>query len=433
MHIAPAFRRRAGPVGAGLAALLLVTACGGGSTSTQAVSVPGVTKTSIVIGATAPLTGPAAPGYSEIDPAANAYFKYVNAHGGVYGRKITYDVLDDQYNPSLTATKTRQLVLQDNVFAMVGPLGTPTGLAVAPFLNQEKVPDLFIESGCACWSQPSKWPYVFGWQPNYIVEGKILGQYIAQNLAGQKVGYLYQDDEFGQDGVKGLDMRVPAADVVSRQTYSTTTLSNGLGNQIAALKAAGATVVAMYTIPAATALALLAAAEIGYHPTWVVSSVGSDPPTLTGLLTSLSHGQAGAELLNGMISNAYLPPESDSSNPWIQYFKGILNQYDPGAPWDGNTEYGVALGYTFVNLLRANGPNLTRQSIVQTLETKGASLRGPGLIPLGYSKTNHYGYMGSQIARIENGQVQLLGPRYVTTNDGPIRIYNGAELSPPSS
>ncbi|MGH7919851.1 MAG: ABC transporter substrate-binding protein [Candidatus Dormibacteraceae bacterium] len=427
------WRRRAGPVGALLAVLLLIAACGGTSNQTNnSASVPGVTKTSILVGTTTPLTGPAAPGYDEIAPAVKAYFKYVNDHGGVYGRKLTYDILDDQYNPSLTATKTRQLVLQDNIFAMLGQLGTPTGLAVAPFLNQEKIPDLFIESGCACWSQPQKWPQLFGWQPNYIVEGKILGKYIKDHLAGQKVGYLYQDDEFGQDGVKGLNMQVPASEVVAHQTYSTTTLTSGLGNQVAALKASGATVVALYTIPAATALTLLAAAEIGYHPIWVVSSVGSDPPTLTGLLSSLSKGKAGAELLNGMISNAYLPPESAATNPWVVFLKGILNRYEPGASWDGNSEYGLVLGATFVNLLKANGRDLTRQSLVKTLESKGRTLKTPGLIPLEFSATNHYGYMGSQLARIENGQIQAFGPRYVTTNNGPIKTYNGPEASPPS-
>ncbi len=424
--------RRGHLAGLAAASFLLVAACGGGGGGASASS-PGVTSTSILIGTTSPQTGPAAPGYSEIAPAANAYFKYVNDHGGVYGRKITYTILDDQYDPSVTATKTRQLVLQDHVFADVGPLGTPTGLAVAPFLNAEKVPHLFVESGCACWNQPGKWPWTFGWQPNYIIEGKILGQYIKQNLSGQKVGYLYQDDEFGQDGVKGLDQEVPASQVVSRQTYSTTTLSSGLGNQVAALKAAGAQVVGMYTIPAATTLALLAAAEIGYHPVWVVSSVGSDPPTLTGLLASLSKGKAGASLLDGMITNIYLPPESDESDPWVAYFRPILNQYDPGAPWDGNTLYGLALGYTFVSLLKANGPTLTRDSVVRTLETKGKSLVGPGLVPLGYSNSNHNGFMGSQLAKIQSGAVVPFGPRYVSTENGPITTYNGPPSRPPSS
>ena len=184
------------------------------SNTAGAAATPGVTATSINIGATVPLTGPAAPGYDEIAPAMNAVFDWVNAHGGVYGRKINYTYLDDGYNPANTATLTRKLVLQDNIFADVGSLGTPTQAAVQPFLNSEKVPQLFIESGCNCWNSP-KYPDSLGWQPPYTIDGKILGSYIKSNFAGKKIGYLYQDDEFGQDVVKGLDMEIPGSSVVS--------------------------------------------------------------------------------------------------------------------------------------------------------------------------------------------------------------------------
>ena len=242
-----------------------------------AESTPGVTSTSITVGATVPLTGPAAPGYDEIAPAMNAVFDYVNAHGGVFGRKIHYKYLDDGYNPSNTATLTRQLVLQDNIFADVGSLGTPTQSAVQGFLNAQKVPQLFIESGCNCWSNP-KFPQSFGWQPPYTVDGKILGAYIKANFAGEKVGYLSQDDEFGQDVVKGLDMEIPSSSVVSKQTYDAATLAGPLSNQMAALKAAGAQVVVLATIPAATALSMLPAVAIGYSPQYVVDNVGADCP-----------------------------------------------------------------------------------------------------------------------------------------------------------
>jgi branched-chain amino acid transport system substrate-binding protein len=427
---------------AGLAAVsVLAAACGssggsggtaGNNTSGNTASAPGVTGTTITLGATEPLTGPAAPGYSEIAPASTAVFKYVNAHGGIGGRTIKYIVENDQYDPSITATKTRELILQDNVFALFDPLGTPTDLAVQPFVNSQKVPQLFIASGCACWSQPQKYPWSFGWQTNYIIEGKILGQYIKNNYAGKKVGYLYQNDEFGQDGVKGLDMQVPAGSVVSRQTYDTTTLSAGLGNQMAALKAAGAQVVAMYTIPAATALAMLAAAEIGYHPQYVISNVGADPPTVTKLLSSFSKGKAGGNLLEGAITAEYLPSESNYGNAWVSDFRKIWKTYDASEPWDGNTEYGMAVAYTMVNLLRAAGKNLTRQGLVQTLETKGAGFTGPGLVPLSYSKTDHYGYQGMQIGKETGGGITLSGPVYVTTNNGPIKTYSGSPASPPA-
>ena len=185
---------------AGIAAgALLISACSSSSTTPSAsssspssstapltASAPGITPTSILIGSHQPLTGPAAPGYSEIAPASAAYFDYVNAHGGVYGRKIVYKYLDDGYNPTNTTTVVHQLVLQDNVFALFDGLGTPTHLAVVNFLNSEKVPDLFVASGCDCWNEPTTEPWTFGWQLDYIREGKILGQYIAQHFAGKR-------------------------------------------------------------------------------------------------------------------------------------------------------------------------------------------------------------------------------------------------------
>ena len=319
----------AGSIGLMLAVTLLPEAA-------NAESTPGVTASQITIGATVPLTGPAAPGYDEIAPAMNAVFDWVNAHGGVYGRKIKYIYLDDAYNPANTATLTRQLVLQDNIFADVGSLGTPTQAAVQSFLNEQKVPQLFIESGCNCWSNP-KYPYSLGWQPPYTVDGKILGTYIKANFAGKKIGYLYQDDEFGQDVVKGLDMEIPASSVVSQQTYDAATLAGPLSNQMAALKAAGAQVVVLATIPAATALAMLPAAVIGYSPQYVVDSVGADPPTVGPLLASFTQkgGGSAAEvagvgrLLNNVITTAYFAPESDTANPWVEDAKKILQQYAP--------------------------------------------------------------------------------------------------------
>ena len=341
-----------------------------------AESTPGVTSSSISIGATVPLTGPAAPGYDEIAPAMTAVFDYVNAHGGVFGRKIDYKYLDDAYNPSNTATLTRQLVLQDNIFADVGSLGTPTQAAVQGFLNAQKVPQLFIESGCNCWSNP-KFPQSFGWQPPYTVDGKILGAYIKANFAGKKIGYLSQDDEFGQDVVKGLDMEIPSSSVVSRQTYDAATLAGPLSNQMAALKAAGAQVVVLATIPAATALAMLPAVSIGYSPQYVVDSVGADSPTVGPLLSSFTQkgggtaaqATAAAGLLNGVITTAYFAPESDTSNPWVQTEKKILEQYAPATyakyGLDGNTQYGVALAYTFVQALEKAGKNLTLSGLSQ--------------------------------------------------------------------
>ena len=405
-------------------AVALLAACGQSTSTTNTASAPGITASEIKIGSTQPLTGPAAPGYSEIAPAANAYFQYVNAHGGVFGRKITYDYLDDGYNPTTTSSATRKLVLQDKVFAMFNALGTPTHLAVVDYLNTEKVPDLFVASGCNCWNDPSTHPYTFGWQTDYTIEGKILGQYINQSLSGKKVGYFYQNDEFGLDGVKGLDQQLTS--VASRQNYVPT--NTNVTPQISALQASGAQVVVSFSIPAFTALALLTAAKLHYNPIWVVSNVGSDVPTLTGLLTKFSNGAVGGQLLTGMVTDAYLPLVTDASNPWIALFKHIQP-----TPWDGNVLYGMAAAYTFVQAIKAAGQNPTRAGLVHALETTKLT-GGPGLAPYGYSSSNHLGFLGVQVAKIgADGSATTVGPVYTSSDSGPINQYSGTPATPPSN
>jgi ABC-type branched-subunit amino acid transport system substrate-binding protein len=418
---------------------------------------PGVTATTITIGATVPLTGAAAPGYDEIAPAMDAVFSWVNAHGGVDGRKIKYIYLDDQYNPAETATLTRKLVLQDNIFADVGSLGTPTQAAVQAFLNSQKIPQLFVESGCNCWSNP-KYPESFGWQPPYTVEGKILGSYIAAHFHGEKVGYLYQDDEFGQDFVKGLNMELPKSAVVSQQTYDAATLSGPLSNQVAALKAAGAQVVAMATIPAATALTMIPAASIGFFPQYVISNVGADSPTVGPLLEAFvkaSHGTATqvkevAGLLNGVITDAYFAPESQVSNPWVKVETKLLKDYAPGLyakyGLDGNTGYGVGLALTFVQALQAAGKNLTRQSLISAIENSGKSFVTPGFVPPSYSSSVHYGFQGAEVIKLSAtaspavtptgswiGTVPLTRVEVTNVGSAPVTTYTGEIAQPPSS
>jgi ABC-type branched-subunit amino acid transport system substrate-binding protein len=413
----------------------LLAACGTSTSTntsgTNTASAPGITATTITIGSTQPLTGPAAPGYSEIAPASNAYFQYLNAHGGIFGRKVTYDYLDDGYNPTNTASQTRKLILENKVFAMFSSLGTPTHLAVVDYINSEKVPDLFVSSGCNCWNDVSKYPNTFGWQPDYTIEGKILGQYIKQNLSGKKVGYFFQNDEFGLDGVKGLDDQLGSSSIASRQNYVPT--NTNVGSQIAALQISGAQVVVSYTIPAFTALALLSAAKLGYHPIWVVSNVGSDVTTLTGLLKAFSKGAVGGQLLGGMVTDAYLPLVGDSSNPWITLFKGIHDQYISSLPWDGNVLYGMAQAYTLAQALKAAGRNPTRSSFVKSLESAKLS-NGPGLAPFGYSSTNHLGYLGVQVATIgADGTETTTGPVYTSSDSGPISQYSGSASTPPTN
>jgi branched-chain amino acid transport system substrate-binding protein len=383
---------------------------GGGNTA----SAPGVTATTVTIGSHQPLTGVAAPGYSEIAPASNAYFKYVNAHGGVNGRKIIYKYLDDGYNPAKTVTVVHQLVLQDKVFAVFNGLGTPTHQQVVPFLNQQKVPDLFVASGCLCWNAPSTEPETFGWQTDYTIEGKILGQYISQKFKGQKIAIFAQGDDFGHNGVKGLQDEVPASQIATTQYYDPT--NTNVAPQVQKLQQSGAKIVVSFSVPAFTALLQLTSLQLQYQPKLVVSNVGSDPKTLAGLLTSFSKGKAnGGQLIQGIITDGYLASPADPSNSWIQLFQKIHDTYIPKLPFDGNVEYGMAAAYTFVQALKAAGQNPTRDSIVKAIESSHFS--GPGLVPFAFSGSSHAGFTGAQIGVIKGTAIKLLGTP-MTTDDG---------------
>jgi ABC-type branched-subunit amino acid transport system substrate-binding protein len=386
----------------------------GSSSQKLTASAPGITPTTITIGSHQPLTGVAAPGYDEIAPASNAYFQYVNAHGGIYGRKINYKFLNDQYDPTNTATVVHQLVLQDNVYAIFDGLGTPTHLAVVKYLNASKVPDVFVASGCECWNQTSSEPFTTGWQIDYVREGKILGNYIKQHYKGKKIAYFYQDDEFGQDGVKGLDDEIPKSQVVARQSYNPAVTN--VGPQVTALKASGAQVVVSFSVPAFTALLKLGALKLNFNPQLVVSDVGSDPITLGGLLEAFAK-QGGAKvsgnaLTQGIITDGYLPSLGSTNNSWIQLFTKIHSQYLPKVPLDGNVAFGMAVGYTFVQAMFKAGRNPTRQDLINAIN---AGLpQGPSVAPYAFSKTNHDGITGAYMAVVKNGALSEIGPVQVT-------------------
>jgi ABC-type branched-subunit amino acid transport system substrate-binding protein len=410
------------------------SSAGSSSSAALTASAPGITPTTITIGSHQPLTGPAAPGYSEIAPAANAYYQYVNANGGIYGRKVVYKYLDDGYDPTKTASIVRQLVLQDSVYAIFNGLGTPTHLAAVSFLNSEKVPDVFVASGCDCWNAPSTYPETFGWQLDYVSEGKILGQYVKQHYAGKKIGFFYQNDEFGQDGVKGLLDEIPASMVVSKQSYVPTNVN--VGPAVAALRAAGAQVVVSFSIPAFTALLKLTSLKLGFSPTLVVSNVGSDPITLSGLLEAFAK-QAGAtvngnQLTTGIITDAYLPALS-TSDSWYVLFKKVHDQYEPKAPLDGNFFYGMSVAYSFVQAMFKAGRNPTRADLVNAIQ--GGLPQGPMVAPFAYSSSNHLGVTGAYIGIIQNGVIAQQGSVLATdaTATGPIATYTGSEEQAPAS
>jgi ABC-type branched-subunit amino acid transport system substrate-binding protein len=398
--------------------------------------VPGVTPTSVLIGSDQPLTGPAAVGYSEIAPASRAFFDDVNAHGGVFGRAITYSILDDASDPATAVADENQLVTTDHVFAYFHGFGTAEHAAIVDTLNAGGVPDLFAAAGCSCWNEPVQRPRTFGFGTDYPEEGKLAGAYVARTFPAAKVGYIWQNDPIAccQQAVQELDSEIPAAQVVSRQPFTEDELpTDRLLPQMRAAQAAGVEVLVLDTLaPQAVALALLDAASLGYHPRVFVPSNGSaDPTTVGGLIRRFSGGRVGPALEDGLLTLDFLPSATDTDNPWIALFRRIHDTYEPQAPFDNLTVYGMGAAFTFTQALRAAGPHPTRQSIVAAVDFGAVDFGGPGLAPLDYSPFSHAGYIGEQVGTVQNGGFVLSGPVFVTHDSGPIITVTPSEATPP--
>jgi branched-chain amino acid transport system substrate-binding protein len=419
-----------------VAVALALTSCSGAGESTGAESdakadaAPGVTDTTVTIGTHQPLTGPAAPGYSRISVAAKAMYDYINDNGGINGREIEYKVEDDGYNPTRTVEVVKQLVLQDEVFAIVGGLGTPTHSKVVSYLNEQGVPDVLVSSGALQWDDPKNSPETFGFQVDYTREGKIQGKYIKDKLGGKKVGLLYQNDDIGRDAQKGLDQFIKA-DIVSRQGYDSA--NTDVLPQLSALKASGAEVVVCSCVPAFTALMILTAARLGFRPQFVVSSIGADPVTLTGLLQDFAK-RGGAEvsapaLLNGLIGTGYLPDVA-SDDPWTAFFKEVHDKYIPDEPFTNTVQFGLAQAYTFAQALKLAGRDLTRGKLIDAFES--GKIQGPGVTPFGFSKQSHAGYTGAFVFQInpDTTTKEIQAPMVTDREDGEIEPASKERSTP---
>ncbi|WP_028644830.1 ABC transporter substrate-binding protein [Nocardioides sp. URHA0020] len=435
-------RRRLAGAASILTSLMLVAACGAGgrddddSDGGGGAAEVGVTDDSIAIGGTFPLTGVAAPGYSEIPTGAKAYFDFVNAAGGVNGRTIDFTVKDDGYDPTKTSSLTNELVLKDKVFATVGSLGTPTHSAVVDFLNDEKVPDLFVSSGSLGWGDdPEARPMTFGWQPDYEIEGKIIGQYVAKNMPDAKVGLFLQDDDFGEDAEKGVRQFLDDQ-IVGTQRY--TSGNTDVGPQVAALQASKADLVLAFTTPSYTALAQLTSLKLGFKPDWYVSNVGSDPALVGGLLEKFSEGKVpgDASALNGVMTSEYIPGIDAPDNAWVQLWQKVWDANGGQGELTNYRIYGMSWAYTFVQALQAAGKDLTREGLVEALEEAGSSLEGPNLAPYRYSEDSHLGISGMELVTLENGKGKPL-TKVLTTDIGDAEIAEDdsgqSEDAPPES
>src|SRR3954470_22311426 len=346
----------------GIALVALVGAVIAASALAATAKTPGVTAKTVTIGGTFPLTGPAQL-YGVIPKAENAYFQWVNAHGGVNGRKINFKYYDDGYNPALTVPMTHKLVQQDHVFAIYGSLGTAPTLATRDYLNKAKIPQVLVATGDSYWgAQYKKYPWTMGFQPDYPGESRIYGNFIASKVPQAKIGVLMQDDAYGQNYYDGLVQGLGDAKskIVDVEKYDAT--QTDVSQQVVKLKASGANVFALFALPTQTITALVVATKVGWHPVTFINNVSSSP-----LFMSLAQ-KAGANVQNDITATYVYDVWNNPDSATTKLYESILAKYDAGAsPLDANNLYGVANAATMVHALKMAGKALTRSALMDAL------------------------------------------------------------------
>ena len=339
---------------------------------------PGVTDTEIKIGNTMPYSGPAS-AYGAIGKAEAAYFNMINEQGGIKGRKINFISRDDSYSPPKTVEVVRKLVEEDQVLLMFNPLGTPPNTAIRTYLNDNKVPQLFVATGADKWNDPKHFPWTMGYQPSYRIEARIYGRYILKNLPNAKIAMLYQNDDFGKDYLIGLREGLgDKADkmIVATQSYETSDPT--VDSQIASLQGSGADTLVTAAIPKFGAMTIRKVFDIGWKPMHFLSNVSSS----VGAVMK----PAGPEKGVGIISATYGKDPTDpqwQDAPDMKEWVAWMKKYNPaGNLTDANNTYGYGVAYLMVEVLKACGDNLTRENVMKqaaNLHIKDGPLSLPGL------------------------------------------------------
>ena len=321
---------------------------------------PGVTDKEIKIGNTGPYSGPAS-SYSAVPKSQVAYWKMINDQGGINGRKINFLSYDDAYTPPKTVEMARKLVEEDKVLLIASPLGTPTNSAIWHYMNQKKVPQLFVATGATKWDDPKGHPWTIGWQPNYQSEGRIYATYILKEKPGGKIGVLYQNDDFGKDYLKGVKdgLGDKASMIIVEATYETTDPT--VDSQVVDMKAKGVDIFVNTAIPKFAAQAIRKAAEIGWKPLHILSSIGNS--------VGATLKPAGFENAKDIVSDFYLKDPSDPKwkddagfKTWIAF----MDKYMPDADKsDAGYIAGSSLAAMTAQVLKQCGDELTRENVMK--------------------------------------------------------------------
>jgi len=320
----------------------------------------GASDTEIKIGNIMPYSGPAS-AYAAIGKTEEAYFNKINAEGGINGRKIKFISYDDGYSPPKTVEQARRLVESDGVLLIFGSLGTSTNGAIRKYMNEKKVPQLFVASGASKWNDPKQYPWTMGWQPSYASEARIYAKYIMKEKPDAKIGVLYQNDDFGKDYLRGLKdgLGAKASMIVLEDGYDTS--EPAIDEHVVKLKASGADVFLSITTPKFAAQAIKKAAEINWHPVHIISNVSA---SVGGVLEP-----AGMEISQGILSASYTKDGSDpqwNADDGMKKFYSFLAQYDPKAnKLDAGVVFGYAAAQTMVKVLQMCGDELTHENVMK--------------------------------------------------------------------
>ena len=389
---------------AGMAALAM-----SGAALAQKKYDPGADDKEIKIGAIHPYSGPAS-AYGTIGKAIGAYFEKINAEGGVNGRKIKYIALDDGYNPAKTVEMARKLVEEDEALVVFNPLGTPSNTAIQRYLNQKKVPQLFVATGATKWGDPKNFPWTMGWQPTYQAEGRIYAAHVLETKPNAKIAVLYQNDDYGKDYLKGFEDGLgdkARTMIVAKVTYEVTDPT--VDSQMVTLKASGADVFFNITTPKFAAQAIKKAAEIGWKPLHYLNNVSS---SVGSVLTP-----AGLDNSRDIVTTAYIKDPTDPQwandkgyQDWVAFMKKYMPQ---GNLADGFNVYGYTAAQGLVQVLKQAGDNLTRENVMKQAASMDLTL--PMLLPGVNIKTgpdDFYPIEREQLMKFDGKTWQLFGKVY---------------------
>ena len=371
-------------------------------------ATPGVTPTQITLGATIPITGPAA-AYGSVGRGADAYFKYVNSKGGIFGRKIDYKYLDDEFDVAKTITLTRQLVEQDQVFAIFNSVGTEHALAIRSYLNDRKVPQLFIGSGVSkLATEHARYPWSMGYLPSFAGEGAVYGRYIAAHRPKARIAVLYENSDFGKDMLNGLRRGLGGkGKIVGTQAYEVSDAD--VASQLAKLKSSGADTLMLFATPKFAIFGYVGAFRLGWHPQVYVTSVSISPDIM-----KISRVATSRKQVEGSVSIAFV--KDPTAKQWakdrtVRLYKSIMQRFLPSAKSDDVFNYyGMAVAYTMVDTLRKAGRNLTRAGVLKAATHLNEV--NPFLLPgvrIQTSPSDYYPMDKVKLARYKSDHWQFFG------------------------